>query len=115
MKRDGTAAVPYDVDSVRSVFLTLLISQPWRPLSRLATAPLEGAPRTRRRAPVRNLCREALPRRASVEPLPRSAAPSRGSPQCAHWGKGSPELSLEQRGKESVILTLLSLLPIGNF
>ena len=28
MKRDGTAAVPYDVDSVRSVFLTLLISQP---------------------------------------------------------------------------------------
>ena len=54
MKRDGTAAVPYDVDSVRSVFLTLLISQPWRPLSRFATAPLEGAPRT-------NLCREALP------------------------------------------------------
>ena len=41
--------------------------------------------------------------------------PQRDSPQCAHWGKGSPELSLEQRGKESVILTLLSLLPIGNF
>ena len=26
--------------------------------------------------------------------------PQRDSPQCAHWGKGSPELSLEQMGKE---------------
>ena len=39
-------------------------------------------------------------RGAKGEVLPRSAAPTRGSPQCAHWGKGSPELSLEQMGKE---------------
>ena len=38
--------------------------------------------------------------RASPKPLPRSAAPFRGSPQCAHWRKGSPELRYEQSLKE---------------
>ena len=39
-------------------------------------------------------------RGAKGEVLPRSAAPPRGSPQCAHWGKWSPEGGLEQGGKE---------------
>ena len=37
---------------------------------------------------------------AHLKPLSRSAAHSRGSPQRAHWGKGSPELSLEQSAKD---------------
>ena len=32
---------------------------------------------------------------------PQGAAPFRGSPQCAHWGKGSPDSDMEQEGKES--------------
>ena len=32
---------------------------------------------------------------------PQGAAPLRGSPQCAHWGKGSPESDMEQEGKDS--------------
>mgnify|MGYP004679831575 CR=1 FL=1 len=36
------------------------------------------------------------------EPLaPQGAAPLRGSPQCAHWGKGSPDSDMEQEGKDS--------------
>ena len=31
---------------------------------------------------------------------PRSAAPLRGSPQCAHWGKGSPESDAVQTEKD---------------
>ena len=38
--------------------------------------------------------------RTHPKPSPRSAAPLRGSPQCAHWGKGSPELRHEQGRKE---------------
>ena len=54
-----------------------------------APAPLEGAPRGAEHRHCTN-----------PKSLPRSAAPFRGSPQCAHWGKGSPELRLEQMGKE---------------
>ena len=32
---------------------------------------------------------------------PQGAAPLRGSPQCAHWGKGSPDSDMEQEGKDS--------------
>ena len=32
--------------------------------------------------------------------LPLSAAPLRGSPQCAHWGKGSPGSDTVQMGKD---------------
>ena len=32
--------------------------------------------------------------------LPLSAAPLRGSPQCAHWGKGSPERDTVREGKD---------------
>ena len=35
-------------------------------------------------------------------PAPQGAAPFRGSPQCVHWGKGSPEQRYEKNGKESV-------------
>ena len=45
------------------------------------------------------VCRTALPC-AEPKPLPRSAAPFRRSPQCAHWGKGSPEFRHEQRRKK---------------
>ena len=31
---------------------------------------------------------------------PHGAAPLRGSPQCAHWGKGSPEWDTVQTGKD---------------
>ena len=34
-------------------------------------------------------------------PAPQGAAPPRGSPQCAHWGKGSPDSDMEQEGKDS--------------
>ena len=34
-------------------------------------------------------------------PAPQGAAPLRGSPQCAHWGKGSPDSDMEQEGKDS--------------
>ena len=34
-------------------------------------------------------------------PAPQGAAPFRGSPQCAHWGKGSPDSDMEQEGKDS--------------
>ena len=34
-------------------------------------------------------------------PAPQGAAPLRGSPQCAHWGKGSPDSDTEQEGKDS--------------
>ena len=48
-----------------------------------STAPLRGAPR------------------AGDEPLaPHGAAPFRGSPQCAHWGKGSPDSDAVQTGKD---------------
>ena len=33
--------------------------------------------------------------------MSRSAAPFRGSPQCAHWGKGSPDSDSVQTGKDS--------------
>ena len=46
-----------------------------------STAPLRGAPR------------------AWTKP-PQGAAPLRGSPQCAHWGKGSPESDTVQEGKD---------------
>ena len=32
---------------------------------------------------------------------PQGAAPFRGSPQCAHWGKGSPDSDTVQTGKDS--------------
>ena len=34
-------------------------------------------------------------------PAPQGAAPFRGSPQCAHWGKGSPDSDTVQTGKDS--------------
>ena len=34
-------------------------------------------------------------------PAPQGAAPLRGSPQCTHWGKGSPDSDTEQEGKDS--------------
>ena len=34
-------------------------------------------------------------------PAPQGAAPLRGSPQCAHWGKGSPDSDMEQERKDS--------------
>ena len=34
-------------------------------------------------------------------PAPQGAAPLRGSPQCAHWGKGSPDSDTEQERKDS--------------
>ena len=34
-------------------------------------------------------------------PAPQGAAPLRGSPQCAHWGKGAPDSDMEQEGKDS--------------
>ena len=34
-------------------------------------------------------------------PAPQGAAPFRGSPQCAHWGKGSPDSDTEQERKDS--------------
>ena len=36
-----------------------------------------------------------------ANPAPQGAAPLRGSPQCAHWGKGSPDSDMEQAGKDS--------------
>ena len=33
-------------------------------------------------------------------PAPQGAAPFRGSPQCAHWGKGSPGSGTVQSGKD---------------
>ena len=60
-----------------------------------------GAALTCHRHVIHYRAAASLPiRGAKGEVLPRSAAPTRGSPQCAHWGKGSPELSLEQMGKE---------------
>ena len=32
--------------------------------------------------------------------MPQGAAPFRGSPQCAHWGKGSPDSDTVQTGKD---------------
>ena len=89
--RDGTAAVPYGV-TYGARFLLPIGSSPKlaTPQSASLTAPLRGAPR----GAVRCLC-------ANAESSPRSAAPSRGSPQCAHWGKGSPESRLKQGEKES--------------
>ena len=62
----------------------MAVSQPWHPLRpRCARPPLPKG--------------EA---RAETQPLaPRSAAPLRGSPQCAHWGKGSPESDKSRREK----------------
>ena len=35
-----------------------------------------------------------------ANPAPQGAAPLRGSPQCAHWGKGSPDSDTVQEGKD---------------
>ena len=36
----------------------------------------------------------------SAHLAPQGAAPFRGSPQCAHWGKGSPDSDSVQTGKD---------------
>ena len=43
--------------------------------------------------------RASSPKRGAA-PAPQGAAPLRGSPQCAHWGKGSPDLNPVQEGKD---------------
>ena len=95
------------------VFSLMAIVQVRRPLSRLTpTAPLKGAPR-RCCALSLHQCKtfaaKRCPnRRVNLKPLPRSAAPSRGSGASAP--KGSPEERLEQRVKENVgYKNLLSL------
>ena len=62
------------------------------PQSASPTAPLKGAPRARRN------------HYANPKPLPRSAAPLRGSGASAP--KGSPDFGLEQRRKENVQYTI---------